>query len=131
MFGPALRYTQKKYQQLVRELRRRGLVRALDCEEERVGLFAVWKVKGQSQRLTVDARKANARFSPPPGVDLLSAEALAHIEVDYEQKSGAVKIFVGSAGGCPGNSRRRQCRRRCLACKALSSTGDAWRRARR
>ena len=76
---PTLRYNQKKYQQLVGEPHRRALVRALDYEEERVGLFAVWKVKSQSQRLIVDTRRSNARFLPPPEVDLLSAEALARV----------------------------------------------------
>ncbi len=48
---------------------------------ERVGLFAVWKVKDETQRLFVDARRANAHFRAPPGMDLLSAEGLSRIEV--------------------------------------------------
>ena len=45
---PTLRFNQKKYQRLISDLCRRGLVRpSLSCRE-RVGLFTVWKVKGET-----------------------------------------------------------------------------------
>ncbi len=47
---PMLGRNQKKDQKLVSELHRRGLTRALGYALKRGGLFAVWDVKGQSQR---------------------------------------------------------------------------------
>ena len=86
----------------------RGMSRVLDCEEERVGLFAVWKEKGRQQRLIVDARRANARFRQPPGCRLLSSEGFAACEVDLGDTAGMdedeverllslTQVFVGEA----------------------------------
>ena len=51
---PALRFNQKRYQALMKVLFDKGLICPVDYAVERVGLFAVWKIKGVSQRLTVD-----------------------------------------------------------------------------
>lgn len=75
LFDPVLKLNQKESRQLVRELHARGLVTLLGRAEEWVGLFAVCKVKGESQRLIVDARKSKSRFRSPPGVSLVSTES--------------------------------------------------------
>ena len=105
---PSLRFNQKKYQSLIRDLFEKGLVAPLKEVKETVGLFAVWKVKGKSQRLIVDARRANARFRTPPGVDLMSSESMARMEVEFtEEQLGSraaycaaveeARLYVGTA----------------------------------
>jgi hypothetical protein len=112
-----LRYNQKEYRRLVRELYQRGPVVPLEDGVERVGLFAVWKEKGVRQRLIVDARRANARFRVPPGVDLLTAEALSRVEIE----GSPVELelfrlhFGGFRAGCPDTSPCPRCRPRTSA----------------
>ena len=43
-----------------------------------------WQRKNGTQRLILDARPANRLFTPPPGVDLLTGEGLARLEVELE-----------------------------------------------
>ena len=45
---PALRFNQERYQTLMKVLFDKGLICPVDYAVERVGLFAVWKVKGES-----------------------------------------------------------------------------------
>ena len=73
-FDPVLRFNQKKYQRLVQEFARKGLVRGLSSVKEEVGMFAVWKDKGRAQRLIIDARRANCHFAEPPPVSLMTSE---------------------------------------------------------
>lgn len=122
---PMLRFNVKRCTPLIRELHSQGLTTVLDREEERFGVFAVWKVKNKSQRLIVDARRANARFRRPPRVELISAEALARVEVEIPEAirgcpererewlestqvyAGAadVKVWFHRMCGCPATSR--------------------------
>ena len=61
-----------------------------DEVEEEVGIFFVTKKDSGRLRLIVDARRSNLHFCSPPGVDLVTAEGLAKLEVDrgtYERLS--------------------------------------------
>ena len=44
-------------------------------------MLCVLKSDGVQQRLILDARRANCRFRPPPGVDLISGEGFGRVEV--------------------------------------------------
>ena len=55
-----------------------------------MGIFFVTKKDTGRLRLIVDARRSNLHFCSPPGVDLVTAEGLAKLEVDrvtYERLS--------------------------------------------
>ena len=71
-------------------------------------MFFVWEDGRRRLRLIVDARRANAHFRDPPGVELLSSEGLARIEVQmpdagfssYEDLRAALQaqqVYIGMA----------------------------------
>lgn len=67
-------YNANKYHRFVGALWGTGLIRAVEEPIERVGLFMVWHMVGECQKLIIDARRSNMRFRPAPGVSLLSLE---------------------------------------------------------
>ena len=46
-----------------------------------LGLFGVWKIPGQSQRMLVDARPPNCMFETPPFVHI-GGDSLSRMQVD-------------------------------------------------
>ena len=79
---PALA-SKRRYSMFIHKLRKVGLVsfsRSCRC---RIGVFAVAKKNG-TQRLILDCRPANRLFVAPPGVDLLTGEGLARLEIDLD-----------------------------------------------
>lgn len=104
---PALRWNEKRYQRTIGLLHEKELVAPIREAKERIGLFAVWKERGARQRPIVDARRSNARFKPPPWVDLLSSEGLGRVAVELDedflsrpeerQSFRGARIAIGSA----------------------------------
>ncbi|CAK0868534.1 unnamed protein product, partial [Prorocentrum cordatum] len=80
-FDSVLKFNHKEYRGLVRRLLSAGILGWTLTPKERIGMFFVWKDGRRRLRLIVDARRANAHFRDPPGVELLSSEGLARVEV--------------------------------------------------
>ena len=72
-----------------------------------LGLFGVWKIPGQSQRMLVDARPPNCMFETPPFVHI-GGDSLSRMQVDegneLEVAKADLKNFYMSA------RRRSPCR---------------------
>ena len=95
-----LRGSRRQYEKFVGDLFSRGLLRWSRRARERAAVFFVSKKNGQL-RMVIDARRANARFCSPPGVDLCSAEGLAGIEKEcFDEVEGDfwAPAAVGSYG---------------------------------
>jgi hypothetical protein len=80
-FDPKLKYNQKEYRRFIRRLRDIGFLHHELHPRERVGVFFVHESHGRI-RMIIDARRANRRFKPPPGVQLCAGEGLSSIEVE-------------------------------------------------
>ncbi|CAK0860615.1 unnamed protein product [Prorocentrum cordatum] len=107
-FDSVLKFYNKEYRGLVRRLLSAGILGWTLTPKERIGMFFVWKDGRRRLRLIVDARRANAHFRDPPGVELLSSEGLARIEVQmpdaglssYEDLRAALQaqqVYIGMA----------------------------------
>ncbi|CAK0831182.1 unnamed protein product [Prorocentrum cordatum] len=107
-FDSVLKFNHKEYRGLVRRLLSAGILGWTLTPKERIGMFFVWKDGRRRLRLIVDARRANAHFRDPPGVELLSSEGLARIEVhmpdtgfsSYEDLRAALEaqqVYIGMA----------------------------------
>ncbi|CAK0833049.1 unnamed protein product, partial [Prorocentrum cordatum] len=107
-FDSVLKFNHKEYRGLVRRLLAAGILGWTLTPKERIGMFFVWKDGRRRLRLIVDARRTNAHFRDPPGVELLSSEGLARIEVhmpdagfsSYEDLRAALQaqqVYIGMA----------------------------------
>ncbi|CAK0845234.1 unnamed protein product [Prorocentrum cordatum] len=107
-FDSVLKFNHKEYRGLVRRLLSAGILGWTLTPKERIGMFFVWKDGRRRLRLIVDARRTNAHFKDPPGVELLSSEGLARIEVhvpdagfsNYEDLRAALEaqqVYIGMA----------------------------------
>ncbi|CAK0819305.1 unnamed protein product, partial [Prorocentrum cordatum] len=107
-FDSVLQFNHKEYRGLVRRLLSAGILGWTLTPKERIGMFFVWKDGRRRLRLIVDARRTNAHFKDPPGVELLSSEGLARIEVhvpdagfsNYEDLRAALEaqqVYIGMA----------------------------------
>ncbi|CAK0795767.1 unnamed protein product, partial [Prorocentrum cordatum] len=107
-FDSVLKFNHKEYRGLVRRLLSAGILGWTLSPKERIGMFFVWKDGRRRLRLIVDARRTNAHFRDPPGVELLSSEGLARIEVqmpdsgfssyeDLRAASHAQQVYIGMA----------------------------------
>ena len=75
--------SRRRYSLFVRKFLKIGLVFLSRSYRCLIGVFAVAKKNG-TECLILDARAANRLFTAPPGVDLLSGEGLARLEVELE-----------------------------------------------
>ncbi|CAK0823925.1 unnamed protein product, partial [Prorocentrum cordatum] len=107
-FDSVLEFNHKEYRGLVRRLLSAGILGWTLTPKERIGMFFAWKDGRRRLRLIVDARRANAHFRDPPGVELLSSEGLARVEVhmpdagfsSYEGLRAALEaqlVYIGMA----------------------------------
>ncbi|CAK0901058.1 unnamed protein product, partial [Prorocentrum cordatum] len=107
-FDSVLKFNHKEYRGLVRRPLSAGILGWTLTPKERIGMFFVWEDGRRRLRLIVDARRANAHFRDPPGVELLSSEGLARIEVQmpdagfssYEDLRAALQgqqVYIGMA----------------------------------
>eukprot|EP00438_Fugacium_kawagutii_P016537 Skav227298 [mRNA] locus=scaffold2645:95140:99516:- [translate_table: standard] len=101
-WDPKLKYNQKAYQGLVRKLDAIGYFTYTTEPACEVGVFFVWKSSRTKLRMITDARRANACFHDPPGVNLMTGEGIGRIEVELEgatwmteEVADALSIFVG------------------------------------
>ena len=78
---PVLANNPRKYHELVSDLYKAKLLGFTMRPRAQVGLFCVAK-KGNRQRLTVDARRANKLFAPPPSTVLGSVDAWSRLEAE-------------------------------------------------
>ncbi|CAE7731551.1 unnamed protein product [Symbiodinium sp. CCMP2592] len=81
-WDPSLRYNRRTYRGFMRRLRDLGYLEFTRAPLEEAGIFFVLKSDRKHLRMIVDARRANAVFREPPGVDLCSAEGFSRIEVE-------------------------------------------------
>ena len=93
---PTLTKNRKSYIRFIKDLKRRGLLVFDTDVTETCGIFFVCKKNGQL-RMIIDARRANRRLRPPPGVSMVSAEGLGRIEIETDNPSEPVPIWVGTA----------------------------------
>jgi hypothetical protein len=73
-----------EYLQLIRRMYLLGMISFLSNPKCVNGVFAV-KKDASSQRLIIDARPANARFRPPPGVRLPDPSALLQLSIPADE----------------------------------------------
>lgn len=102
LLTPKLKYNQKAYQELVRKLDSIGYFTYTTEPACEVGVFFVWKSSKTKLRMITDARRANACFHDPPGVNLMTGEGIGRIEVELdgatwmtEEVADALRVFVG------------------------------------
>ncbi|CAE7655449.1 unnamed protein product [Symbiodinium sp. KB8] len=80
-WDPLLRRDYSLYKRLIRKLDKAGLLVYTDTPKSFCGIFFVKKSDGVRLRLIVDARGTNRLFKAPPGVDLLTSDGFARIEL--------------------------------------------------
>ena len=80
---PSLR-SARRYSVFIRRLHRAGLVSFSLKASAHIGFFAVLKKDGR-HRLILDCRPVNRLFRAPPGVDLLTGEGFARVEVAADE----------------------------------------------
>lgn len=89
-WDPKLKYNRKEYNRLVvvqsfgSRLHNIGFFNYTLSPKCHVGVFFVWKSNRTKLRLISDARRSNAHFVEPPGVQLVTAEGLGKIEIELE-----------------------------------------------
>ena len=86
----------RAYEKFIADLDARGLILWTRHPKEKVTAFFVKKKTGQL-RMVIDARRVNAVFAAPPGVELCTAEGLSRIELDLGQEVGDEE-WRGEAG---------------------------------
>ena len=80
-WDPRLRQDSGLYKRFILKLHKVGLLVYTTTPKCHCGVFFVKKSDGQRIRLIIDARGANMLFNPPPGVDLLTSDGFARIEL--------------------------------------------------
>ena len=95
---PALRASRRLYTGLVKRLLSIGMVRLSPTARCTIGVFCV-KKKGGAIRLILDCRPSNRFFRAPPGVQLVTGEGLAQIEVhpDFSEELSPLAVWLGVA----------------------------------
>ena len=87
--------SRRTYGRFVRRLAALGLVTFTLSPQEEVGVFFVWRKGRERMRMILDCRRANQAFVEPPGINLLTAEGLANIELPSDGEE-PVSIFLGA-----------------------------------
>ena len=116
-----LQRNSKEYRQLIKKLDDLGLIAWTTEPMEFASIFFVAK-KDNSQRLIIDARRANRRFKRPPHVDLITSEGLSRIEQygegddDYRFTMG-----LGDVNNCFHRLKMPPGMHRCFALEPINS----------
>jgi Reverse transcriptase (RNA-dependent DNA polymerase) len=90
---PVKMVQQSEYISLVRRMVDKGMINFTQSPKAVNGLFAVPK-DGDSQRLIIDARPANALFRPPPKVQLPTPDILARMRVPSDSVLYTAKLDI-------------------------------------
>ena len=80
-WDPLLRRDSGLYKRFIRKLDKAGLLVYTNTPKSHCGIFFVKKSDGHRIRMIVDARGTNMLFRAPPGVELLTSDGFARIEL--------------------------------------------------
>ena len=105
-WDPLLRGSTKTYKKFIKMLHKAGCLTYTQRPKGFCGVFFVRKSDGQKIRMIIDARGTNKMFKEPPGVDLLTSDGFARVEIacpdnlrpgfqEYERYLTSMGISVG------------------------------------
>ena len=113
---PILRFNRRAYLSFLRRLYKLCFWHFTISPKETAGLFFVKKLRKKKIRMIIDARRGKRRFRDPSGVELLSSEGFARVEVEVEEG-----LHIGSEAWQEALSLRMSCHYRgLLAIRLLS-----------